>query len=107
MKKIASNHLYQVKAAMDIAALKEAVARFKERYGRLPAGPRPARDGRGLLASLPKDLDDKDYVYDPATGDVKRSDDLVETMNRVPHRPLSGWPGGASSTSSSTASRRE
>jgi len=70
VKKIASNHLYQVKAEMDIDALKEAVAKFKEKYSRLPS----ALDQlvmTGILASLPKDLDGQDYVYDPATGDVK------------------------------------
>ena len=70
VKKIASNHLYQVKAEMDINALKEVVAKFKEKYGRLPS----ALDQlvmTGILASLPKDLDGQDYVYDPATGDVK------------------------------------
>ena len=70
VKMIASNHLYQVKAEMDIDALKEAVAKFKEKYSRLPS----ALDQlvmTGILASLPKDLDGQDYVYDPATGDVK------------------------------------
>lgn len=70
VKKIASNHLYQVKAEMDIAALKEAIAKFKERYQRLPD--ELARlVAAGFLTSLPRDLDDKDYAYDPATGDVK------------------------------------
>ncbi len=70
VKKIASNHLYQVRAEMDVNALKEAVAKFRERYGRLPE----ALDqlaATGILAALPKDLDGRDYVYDPATGDVK------------------------------------
>jgi tetratricopeptide (TPR) repeat protein len=70
VKKIASNHLYQVRAEMDASALKEAIGKFKERYGRLPS----ALDQlvmTGLLPSLPKDLDGQDYVYDPATGDVK------------------------------------
>lgn len=70
VKKIASNHLYQVRAEMDVNALKEAVAKFKEKYGRLPT----ALDQlvmTGILPSLPKDLDEKDYVYDPVTGDVK------------------------------------
>jgi len=70
VKKIASNHLYQVRAEMDVNALKEAVAKFKERYGRLPA----ALDrlvATGLLSALPLDLDGRNYVYDPATGDVK------------------------------------
>ena len=70
VKKIASNHLYQVRAEMDINALKEAVAKFKEKYGRLPEE-LSRLVGAGLLASLPKDPDGQDYVYDPVTGDVK------------------------------------
>ncbi|MGA2534070.1 MAG: hypothetical protein ABSG19_13660, partial [Candidatus Aminicenantales bacterium] len=69
-KKIASNHLYQVKSAMDIDRLKEALKRYQERYGRLPA---ELGDlvGTRFLNELPKDLDGQDYVYDPKTGDVK------------------------------------
>lgn len=70
IRKTASNHLYQVKAAMDIEALRGAVERFREKYGRLPS----ALDRlvpAGVLPSLPKDLDGKDYVYDPATGEVR------------------------------------
>jgi tetratricopeptide (TPR) repeat protein len=70
VKKIASNHLYQVKAEMDIDALKEAVAKFKEKYKRLP-DELSRLVTAGILTSLPRDLDDKDYVYDAATGDVK------------------------------------
>ena len=70
VKKIASNHLYQVKAEMDVDALKEAVAKFKEKYKRLP-DELSRLVTAGILASLPRDLDDKDYVYDAATGDVK------------------------------------
>jgi hypothetical protein len=70
VKKIASNHLYQVKAEMDVDALKEAVTKFKEKYSRLPEE-LPRLVTAGILASLPKDLDGQDYVYDAATGDVK------------------------------------
>lgn len=70
IKKIASNHLYEVKAAGDIAVLKSALEKYKERFGR-----NPAELGRlvraGFLASLPQDLDGKDYLYDPQTGEIK------------------------------------
>jgi tetratricopeptide (TPR) repeat protein len=69
-KKIASNHLYQVKSALDTEHLKEAVGRFRERAGQLPA----ALDDlvrAGILDRIPKDLDGNDYVYDPKTGEVK------------------------------------
>jgi len=70
IKKIASNHLYQVKAGMDIHTIKEAMARFKEKYGHNPEDlPRLVK--AGFLDSLPKDLDGKDYLYDTTTREVK------------------------------------
>lgn len=70
VRKIATNHLYNIKATIDIAGLKKAVETFRERYGRRPAGLEELV-GRGLVAELPLDFDGKDYVYDPATGDIK------------------------------------
>ena len=69
-KKIASNHLYNVKATIDKAALEDGVAKYRQRFGRPPAD-LAALVGAGLIRELPKDLDGKDYVYDPATGKVK------------------------------------
>lgn len=69
-KKIASNHLYQVKSAMDTGRLKEAILRFKERYGRFPGELGDLVRTR-ILIDLPKDLDGQDYVFDPKTGNVK------------------------------------
>ena len=70
VKEIASNHLYQVKAAMDLENLKGAVGRFREKYGRLPSA-LSQLVMTGILPSLPKDLDEKDYLYDPGTGEGK------------------------------------
>jgi tetratricopeptide (TPR) repeat protein len=70
IRKIASNHLYQVKSVADIGALKKAVGRFKEKSGRLPSEPGELVRA-GLLPSLPKDYDGNDYVYDPATGEFR------------------------------------
>jgi tetratricopeptide (TPR) repeat protein len=69
-KKIASNHLYQVKSAIDAGRLKEALENFRQRYGRLPGELEELVRTR-ILASLPKDLDGRDYIYDPKTGQVK------------------------------------
>jgi tetratricopeptide (TPR) repeat protein len=70
IKKIASNHLYEVKAAVDTAALKSALEKYRERFGR-----NPVELGQlvraGFLSSLPQDLDGKDYLYDPQTGEIK------------------------------------
>jgi len=69
-KRIASNHLYNIKATIDTAALKDATAKFRERFGRLPSN-LEALARTGFLREVPKDLDGKDYVYDPTTGEVK------------------------------------
>ena len=69
IRKIASNHLYQVKAAVDLAALKNAVFEFRARAGRNPEGLQSLVRA-GLIREIPRDFDDKDYVYDPQTGRV-------------------------------------
>jgi tetratricopeptide (TPR) repeat protein len=69
-KKIASNHLYNVKATIDKAALEAALAEYRKRSGRLPAD-LGALVSAGLIREVPKDLDGKDYLYDPATGNIK------------------------------------
>jgi tetratricopeptide (TPR) repeat protein len=69
IKKIASNHLYQVKAAVDTAAIKEAIGKFKAKYRRNPMELSQLVK-LGFLASLPKDLDGKDYLYDSQKGEV-------------------------------------
>ena len=69
-KKIASNHLYNVKATIDGTALEAAAAKYRDRFGRFPAD-LATLVRTGFAAELPKDLDGNDYVYDPATGKVK------------------------------------
>jgi len=69
-KKIAGKHLYQVKSMSDLNLLKGAVQAFRDRFQRLPAGLEDLVRV-GLLASLPKDLDGKDYIYNPETGEIK------------------------------------
>lgn len=69
-KKIASNHLYNVKAAIDAAAIEDAAAKYRERFGRPPADLETLLR-TGFLQEVPKDMDGQDYVYDPATGKVK------------------------------------
>jgi tetratricopeptide (TPR) repeat protein len=68
-KKVASNHLYNIKATMDIEKLQDAVAKYKEKYGRYPADLSRLVSAR-FLNSIPKDMDDKEYLYDSQTGEV-------------------------------------
>lgn len=70
IKKIASNHLYQVKAAVDIQAIQEAIKQFRERYDHNPED-LSQLVRMALLDSLPEDLDGQDYLYDSQTGEVK------------------------------------
>jgi len=70
VKKFASNHLYQVKAAMDRETIQEAIKKFREKFGRNPSDlSQLAR--AGFLSALPKDLDGEDYLYDPQKGELK------------------------------------
>jgi len=69
IRKIASNHLYNIKSTVDIAALKNAVFDFRARFGRNPA----ALDElvrSGFLRAVPRDFDDKEYLYDPVSGGI-------------------------------------
>jgi tetratricopeptide (TPR) repeat protein len=69
-KKIASNHLYNVKAAIDSAALEDAATKYRERFGHRPVD-LEVLVRTGFLREVPKDMDGQDYIYDPATGKVK------------------------------------
>ena len=70
IKKIASNHLYQVKSAMDLAQLEGAIKKYRQRYWQFPSNLDQLRS-TGILASVPKDLDENEYLYDPETGEVE------------------------------------
>ncbi len=70
VKKIASNHIYKTKAAIDTQAIKEALLKYKNLFGSYPEDLLQLVSS-GLLKEIPKDLDGKDYVYDPQTGEVK------------------------------------
>jgi hypothetical protein len=70
IKQVASNHLYNIKATMDIEKLQDAIAKFKEKYDRYPAD-LSRLVSAGFLDSIPKDMDDKEYMYDSQTGEVK------------------------------------
>lgn len=70
VRRIAINHLYQVKAAMDTEALKKAIDAYREKRGRPPVS-LEALVGARLLREVPMDFDGNPYIYDPETGDVK------------------------------------
>jgi tetratricopeptide (TPR) repeat protein len=69
-RRIASNHLYNVKATIDGTALEAAAAKYRDRFGRFPAD-LATLVRTGFAAELPKDLDGNDYLYDAAAGKVR------------------------------------
>ena len=69
VKKIASNHLYRVKAAVDTETLKGVLEQYRQKFGQFPSGLDRLLQ-TGFLAALPQDLDGKSYVYNPKTGEV-------------------------------------
>ena len=70
IKNLAMGHLYQIKSAADVQTIKEALAKFKEKAGRLPSDLGQLVKA-GILGDVPKDMDGKDYIYDALTGAVK------------------------------------
>jgi len=70
IRKIASNHLYNIKAVIDGQAVRNAVFEFHSRAGRNPSG-LDELVRAGLLGQVPRDLDGRDYLYDAATGQVR------------------------------------
>jgi tetratricopeptide (TPR) repeat protein len=70
IKKIASNHLYQVKSAMDVKRIEEAIGEYKQKYGKNPSS-LDLLVKTGILDSIPQDLDGNDYHYDPEKGEVE------------------------------------
>ncbi len=70
VKKIASNHLYRTKAAIDIQKMEQALKKYKDKFGHFPKKLEALVSSK-ILDSIPNDLDGQDYVYDPETGEVK------------------------------------
>jgi tetratricopeptide (TPR) repeat protein len=69
IKKIAGNHLYQVKSAMDIQMITEGLDLYKQRYGRIPKD-LDQLVRRGIMETVPRDFDGNEYLYDADTGEV-------------------------------------
>lgn len=65
----AFNHLYQIRAENDLGILRQAIAAYRERFGRWPAA-LGELVAAGLLRSLPSDFSGRDYIYDPLQGTV-------------------------------------
>jgi tetratricopeptide (TPR) repeat protein len=69
VRQVAEKHVHDLRLEIDLADLEDAVRRFRETAGHLPANLRALLDS-GALASLPLDPEGRPYRYDPATGAV-------------------------------------
>jgi hypothetical protein len=69
-KDAAFNHLYQIKAEIDLPFIRQNIARFRDKFRRFPASLAELA-GRGMTAAIPRDFSGKDYQYDPLLGAVK------------------------------------
>ena len=76
VRNVAWNHVHDLKVDIDVAELNDAVARFRAREGRPPCGVREILSA-GVLGSLPRDPEDRDYLYDESSGEVRYRGSLV------------------------------
>lgn len=67
---VAWNHVHDLKVDVDLADLKDAVSRFRDKEERAP---RRLQEivASGLLQALPRDPENGDYLYDPWSGEVR------------------------------------
>jgi len=73
---IAWNHAHDLKVDVDLEDLRGAVSAFRSREDRLPRRVQEIVEV-GLLQALPRDPEDRDYQYDPGTGEVRYRGSLV------------------------------
>ncbi|MFQ6036979.1 MAG: tetratricopeptide repeat protein [Candidatus Aminicenantales bacterium] len=69
IRKIASNHLYQVKSAIDTKNLNQAIQTYRAKYGKNPED-LSQLVASGIITAVPKDYDGNPYLYNRDTGEV-------------------------------------
>jgi len=69
-EKIAFNHLYQIKAEIDLNHLKEKIAEFKKIKQRFPRNLSELVKEK-LIKEVPVDFGGNEYQYDPQSGEVR------------------------------------
>jgi tetratricopeptide (TPR) repeat protein len=76
VRRVARNHVSELKVEIDLEALGAAVESFRGRVGRPPhrLGELTPHDG---LRSLPLDPEGREYLYDPVQGRVSHSERFV------------------------------
>jgi tetratricopeptide (TPR) repeat protein len=76
VRNVAWNHVHDLKIDVDLADLQDAVNRFSGKEKRPPRRIQELAES-GLLQTLPRDPEDRDYLYDPQTGEVRYRGGLV------------------------------
>ncbi|MBI4169484.1 MAG: tetratricopeptide repeat protein [Acidobacteria bacterium] len=76
VRNVAWNHVHDLKVEVDLADLRSAVGRFRDKAGRAPRRLEELASA-ALLAPLPRDPEDRPYLYDPATGNVSYRGGLI------------------------------
>lgn len=76
VRNVAWNHVHDLKVDVDLADLKDAVSRFRVKAGR-PPGRLGELVTAGIAGRLPLDPEERDYLYDAQTGDVRYRGSLV------------------------------
>jgi tetratricopeptide (TPR) repeat protein len=76
VRNVAWNHVHDLKVDVDLADLKDAVSRFRDRSGSPPARLRELVTA-GLAGRIPLDPEERDYLYDARTGEVRYRGSLV------------------------------
>ncbi len=76
VRNVAWNHVHDLKVDVDLADLNDAVVRFRVKERRPP---RALQDlvASGVLSALPRDPEERDYLYDRRSGEVRYRGGLV------------------------------
>jgi tetratricopeptide (TPR) repeat protein len=76
VRTVAWKHVHDLRVEIDLQDVRAAVAAWRERHGGWPRRLEQVV-GAGLLPRLPRDPEDRDYRYDPVTGEVGYAGALV------------------------------
>jgi hypothetical protein len=69
-KEMAFNHLYQIKAEIDVPFLQQKITLFREKYQRFPAS-LAELVRTGIIPGIPRDFSGNDYLFDSQQGTIK------------------------------------
>jgi tetratricopeptide (TPR) repeat protein len=69
-KDSAFNHLYQIKAEIDLPLIRQQIEQFREQFRRFPKD-LDELVVRSIARSVPRDFSGNPYIYDPALGMVR------------------------------------